>query len=142
MGRQVCTILDFTKHNAVMKLGPDGPNWELLSDAEVTALTGNAKITYKHNAVAKLSHLCAGQGGWAFTLPGLDNLLPQAVAFLYIKQPSALAGMAGGGGVTMTYNGAAIKRGYDAAAAVWGSRVWRREHKNGAIEIAINFCVS
>jgi hypothetical protein len=141
-GRQVCTLADFTRHNDDLKLGPDGARWEVLSHDEVLALTADQKIVYRHNAVAKIPHLCASQGTWAFTIPEMDGIvLPQAVCFLYIKPPPMLAGLAAGGGVTLTYTGAQLLVGYTRARTVWQSHVWRRTHVNTAIEIAINFCL-
>ncbi len=140
-GRKVCTIADFTKHADDMKLGPDGQRWEVYTAEEITPLLSDLTFSASHNAVGAIHHLCAGQSKWAFTVPGLPDSLPQGVAFLYVKKPAHLAALAGGGGTTYTFNGALLKRGYDQADATWGSHIWRRIHVNGAIEIAINFCV-
>lgn len=145
-GRQVCTLFDFTKH-AELRIGPDGANWELLSEDEVMTLAADKKVTYKHNAKERILHVCAAMSGWGFVLPGHDEgspfeLSPQSVSFLHIKRPSKLEMLAGSdSGVTYEFTGLELQTAYNQAKRAWGSYVWRRSNKDGSIEVAINFCI-
>lgn len=137
-GVLVCTFTGGSRLSDQMKLGPDGNDWDLLDDQEVTALfTGPA--TFRHIAKEKISHLCAGMGGWAFTV--FSSSSPHAVAFLHLRTPSKLDSVMGGGSNVLTFTTAEMLKGYQYAQLGSRSpRVWRRNLR-AADEIAINFCV-
>jgi hypothetical protein len=139
-GSQCCTITGGTRHVDNLKLGPDGTNWELLSEVDVVALTQNVN-SYRHIAKKEIDHLCAGYGGWAFEV--FTSSLPHAVTFLHIRPPRKLDQAMGGGegSVVLTFTGAELLGAYQAAkAASRAPRVWRR-NVTGWDEIAINFCL-
>ena len=138
-GKRVCTRTGGTLLTNAMKLGPDGGRWELLDDGEINTLTQTA-ATYKHMAAQALDHVCSQKSRWAFTV--FTSTLPHGVSFFYIIQPAALAGLAGGGGFLYTFTGAEMWASYVYARDTSRApRLWQRTHLNGAIEVAVNFCV-
>lgn len=139
VGKQVCSFTGGTLRHPAMKLGPDGANWVLLSDAEVITLT-TQHTRYQHVSVAPIKHLCAQKSRWAFTV--FDSSLPHGVAFLHIRPPRALADAMGDDPNLNVFTGADILRCYQSAAEASRSpRVWRRDVP-GWDEIAVNFCVN
>jgi hypothetical protein len=96
--------------------------------------------TYTHRAVLAMDHVCAQKGGWAFEV--FASSLPHAVSFFYIRTPAALLRMGGGDGYAYTFSGTQLWASYQYAKdGHRAPRLWRRAHGNGAIEIAVNFCV-
>jgi len=138
-GTKVCTRTGGTLLDNDMKLGPDGARWELLDEAEIQTLT-NTGATYTHMSVAAVDHVCSQKGTWAFEV--FTSSLPHAVAFFYIVQPRALAARGGDDGHRYTYSGAELWASYQYAKdGSRAPRLWRRTHHDGAIEVAVNFCV-
>ncbi|GAA5171429.1 hypothetical protein [Viridibacterium curvum] len=139
-GIQVCTYTGGSLIVPNMKIGPDGAKWELLCEQEIQALAvdmGTKK--FRHISKSKIDHLCAGKGGWAFTV--FSSSPPLSVVFLHIKSPKKLDEVMGEGAVTNEFSGDDLLRGYRYAQQGSRSpRLWRRTTATWD-EIAINFCI-
>lgn len=141
-GKKVCTLTGGTLIYPGMQLGPDGNNWEELTDGEVAGLTKEVK-TFRHISKVAIDHLCAQKSRWAFTV--FDSSLPHAVAFLHIRAPKKLDMLAGddGNGATVVneFTGPELLEAFNRAdVGSRAPRVWRRNVASWD-EIAINFCV-
>lgn len=149
-GIKVCTLFDFTKV-AELHLGPDGQNWEVLTEEEVSTLTADPKLRVMHNALSDIHHVCTAFGSRGFMIPGHGDdspwpMVPQAVSFLHTKRPPKLMALVGGEeslmvGKSFSFTGFELQSAYNSAKKTRKVFVWRRSNKDQSIEIAINFCI-
>jgi hypothetical protein len=137
-GSKTCTVTGGTLQDPLMKLGPDGLNWVVYTDAEVAVQCATA-TWYRHVSNGPIPHLCAAKSGWAFTV--YASTLPKAVTFLHIRSPAKLDEMMGPGSTNNWYDGGTLHAAYIRAKVdVRSPRLWRR-NVPGWDEIAINFCL-
>ena len=136
-GKQVCTITGGTLLLPSMKLGPDGSNWELLTEGDIADLAQYK--SFRHISKMKIDHLCSGKSGWAFTV--FESSSPHGVAFLHIRSPAKLDAIMGDGAFVNLFTHKDLTTAYQfAQTASRSPRVWRRNVK-GWDELAVNFCI-